>query len=72
MQYPNGPTKEHISLIQRLYHQRGMPLEQIAGILVEAYPQLEKGVKSGKEVERRDVVLGMVNLWVSIWAERYD
>lgn len=47
-----------------------MSVEQIAGVMVEVYPMLEKGAKGGREVERREMVWGLVNVWVSRWAGR--
>ena len=49
-----------------------MPVDQIAGILVEMYPRLLMGVKNGREKERRAVVHGLVSLWVSDWAESVE
>lgn len=47
-----------------------MPVDQIAGVMVEMYPELERGAKGGAERERRIAVHGQVNIWVSDWAER--
>lgn len=37
----------HIQLIQKL-HGEGMPVDQIAGVMVEMYPGLERGGKNGE------------------------
>jgi len=60
----------HIALIQKLFWEDGMSVEQIAGVMVEVYPSLERGAKGGREVERREMVWGLVNVWVSRWAGR--
>ena len=46
-----------------------MPVDQIAGVMVEVFSTLEKGTKTGREVERRVMVWKLVNVWVSKWAE---
>ncbi len=47
----------------------GVPVDQIAGVMVEVFSTLEKGTKTGREVERRVMVWKLVNVWVSKWAE---
>ena len=48
-----------------------MPVDQIAGVLVEMYPELCKGTtRGGREKERREMVHGVVSVWVSDWAGR--
>ena len=58
-----------MQLIQKLFDE-GMAVDQIAGILVEMFPELERGIKDGSERERRVMVHGLCNVWVSMWAER--
>lgn len=67
---PHGPERVHIALIQKLFWEDGMAVDQIAGVMVEVYPALERGAKAGREVERREMVWGLVNVWVSRWAGR--
>ncbi len=66
---PHGPERMHIALIQKLFWEDGMPVDQVAGVMVEVFPMLEKGAKTGREVERREMVWELVNVWVSKWAE---
>jgi len=67
---PYGPERVHVALIQKLFWEDGMAVDQIAGVMVEVFPELEKGAKAGREMERREMVWGLVNVWVSRWAER--